>query len=76
MADADPRALRILKRCFTDVEWETLIKNPAFAQAANKVQNLEDIEKASMLGAHLLAEGSGLERDTRQRSRPGGARTG
>ena len=54
MADADTQLLHMLKKCFTDAEWEVLMKQTAFIQAANNLHNAGDVEKALAMGLKLV----------------------
>jgi hypothetical protein len=56
MARAREQNLRVLAECFSEAEWKWLIDNAAFARAISAVENLEDIERVSALGAKLLVD--------------------
>jgi hypothetical protein len=47
---------RVLRRCFTDSEWKTLMKNRCFAEAIPNAHTLEDIERLATLGSDILGD--------------------
>jgi hypothetical protein len=50
----DSLAVTLLRRCFSDEEWEHLIRNQEFNDALGDVQGLDQVERLVQFGADIL----------------------
>jgi hypothetical protein len=55
---------RVIRRPFSVKEWETLMKNPEFAGAFERVETTDEAEGLMTLGARML------DRTTKELARP------
>jgi hypothetical protein len=51
---AEPKM--VLRRCFTDSEWDWLQAESTFTAESETVQTSADVEQVSQIGAHLIHE--------------------
>ena len=56
MPESKERLLRILRRCFSEAEWESLKKERFFAEALEGLEELDDVERVAKTGASWLSD--------------------